>query len=959
MSSNRTTTSAAQNAGQGSETVTSPNQQEEKRPSQIKFVRAAQMGLFADITSWPPLGQVTCLRRTAGADKLRFTVQLQSSRSLPEQTWEVSIWHNVNSNDSWEALSLVKDSTSQTVPMAVGPGPGPNYHTYTFSQELDFPKQGKHAAYTVRYRIDANSPWQWVNEQFGTKDAELVFEPTHSQLLKGIDPEAQPSKLLAEYLDGFNQNLKVETRLSESPGAVLWSVTGSILSAVDNQSTCEKIDFGIPKEFVRYFGLVRIWEPWLAPRHGMSKLALTEDAIFLSFLRKDGTHLVLLAISGVDNVLTVFKSGDKGQVVASVKNDNTRNSGFQVLVAVAPSFEVANCAVMYEARKVVRTLSSPVPATPSKQKEANEPKSPLGNDVVLVENDPHVQWMSDWYDGLAYCTWNALGQDLTEEKIFKALNTLKANGINIVNLIIDDNWQALDKKGESQFKRGWMEFEANKEGFPNGLKHTTSKIRQDHPNIQHIAVWHALLGYWGGISPEGQIAKDYKTKVVKKVDGVAGGSMLAVDPDDIHRFYDDLYKFLLSAGVDSVKTDAQFFVDLLQDANDRVRFTTAYQDAWSIASLRYFQAKSVSCMSQTPQIIFHSQMPTNKPQILLRNSDDFFPDIPSSHPWHVFCNAHNAVFTQHLNVIPDWDMFQTSHPYASFHAASRCVSGGPIYITDVPGEHDISLINQMTAPTVEGNTVILRPSVLGRTNDVYHNYNEGQMLKVGSYTGWAKTGSGILGLFNISSQKISSLISILDFPGILPGSDDEYVIRAHSTGGVSRIMKPSDQNSLVSVSLEMKGWEILTVYPVRSFEMANPHSSKNTPSHNQNHNDNKPTTTTTRVAILGLLGKMTGVAAVASSDIFLTANGRLKFDVNLKALGTLGIYVSDLGTRTVQEDFMVMLSGRAVPVHTVQLKSAPGAVGQTVLAIDVAAAWKEMGLSSGWSNEVVVQVFMD
>ncbi|KAK2809194.1 hypothetical protein FQN50_004030 [Emmonsiellopsis sp. PD_5] len=926
-------------AGQASD-VAQPRQGKQERPSQIKFIRPAQMSLFADITTWPPLGHVTCLKRNGDGDKLRFTILLQSSRSLPEQTWEVSIWHNVNS-DAWESLSLQKNASTTSAPMEAGRILGSNYHAYTFTGELDFPKQGKHAAFTVRYRIDSKSPWQWVNEQFGTKDAELVFEPIQSQLGRGLDPMKEPSKLLAEFLGDINPNLQIESRPSESPGSLLFSVKGTVLSAVDNQSTADKVNVGLPKDFVRYFGLVRIWEPWLAPRHGTDKLALTEDAMLLSFLRKDGIHLVLLAVSGVDNVLTVFGSSENGEVVASVKNGNTRNSTFQILIAVAPSFDVANSAVMYEARKLVRPYSAPITSPPANDLE--EPMSPLGNDVVLVESDPTVQWLSNWYDGLAYCTWNALGQDLTEEKILNALNTLKANGINIVNLIIDDNWQALDNKGQSQFKRGWMEFEANKDGFPNGLKHTTDKIRQQHPNIQHIAVWHALLGYWGGISPDGQIAKDYKTKVVKKVDGVAGGSMLAVDPDDIYRFYDDLYKFLLSAGVDSVKTDAQFFLDLLADPADRVRFTTAYQDAWSIASLRYFQTKSITCMSQTPQIIFHSQMPTNKPQILLRNSDDFFPDIPSSHPWHVFCNAHNSLLTQHLNVIPDWDMFQTSHPYASFHAAARCVSGGPIYITDVPGEHDINLINQMTAPTTNGKTVILRPSVVGRTVDVYHNYNEGQMLKVGSYTGWAKTGSGILGLFNISSKETTSLVSILDIPGITPGSQDEYIVRAHTTGGITSIMKPSDQASLISVSLAVKGWEILTAFPVRTFNLTKTRQATPLP---------------TNVAILGLLGKMTGVAALASSDIFVTANGRLKFDVNLKALGTLGIYISDLDTRSVDEDFMVMLSGRAVPVHTVQKVSAGVAKGEKVLAVDVLKAWKEMGLQGGWSNEVVVQVFM-
>ena len=150
--------------------------------------------------------------------------------------------------------------------------------------------------------------------------------------------------------------------------------------------------------------------------------------------------------------------------------------------------------------------------------------------------------------------------------------------------------------------------------------------------------------------------------------------MLAIDPSDAHRMYNDFYTFLPSCGVTGVKTDAQFMLDLLASTPDRAAFTTTYQSAWTQVLRRHLGGKAISCMSQIPQILFHSFLPTFTPRILLRNSDDFFPDIPASHPWHVFCNAHNALFVQHLNVLPDWDMFQTSHPYSGFHAASRCVS---------------------------------------------------------------------------------------------------------------------------------------------------------------------------------------------------------------------------------------------------------------------------------------------
>lgn len=140
-------------------------------------------------------------------------------------------------------------------------------------------------------------------------------------------------------------------------------------------------------------------------------------------------------------------------------------------------------------------------------------------------------------------------------------------------------------------------------------------------------------------------------------------------------------------------------------------------------------------MSQTPDILFHSQLPQKSLPILVRNSDDFFPEIPTSHPWHIFVNAYNALFTQHLNVIPDWDMFQTVHEYSGFHAAARCVSGGPIYVTDVPGEHDFDLLAQMSGTTTKGKTIIFRTSVVGKTLDAYNGYDDDALLLVGAYHG--------------------------------------------------------------------------------------------------------------------------------------------------------------------------------------------------------------------------------
>ncbi|KAJ5964367.1 uncharacterized protein N7479_004243 [Penicillium vulpinum] len=924
------------------------------REPQAPFARTAQMAMFARVTSYPPLGQITRLQPAqktlrSEEDALRFTVIIESSSSFPEQPWEAQIWHNITGPE-WTYLPLQRCNTNQAA-LLTGNNSEYHYHRYVFSEEVSLPDAGGHAQFTVRFRTSPHTEWQWVNQRNNVSDGEIVYSARQSDLDMAMSTDVAaraPKERLEKYIDNLHDDLQIETRLSEAPGSVLWAISGDIQVVRNGSSSIKRLALGTPSSVVKYFSLVRVSSPWLGPRHGKNNFRLTEDAIFCSFLREDGVNLVLLAVSGVNDVLTMFQSGENGEVVISAKSDNSEASKFHVLVSAAENFEVAMSAVVYEARKVVRPFSDASHQNP----EDSVPLSPPGDDIVLVEKDPSAQWLSEWFDGLTYCTWNGLGQDLTEEKILHALDSLKTNGINIVNLIIDDGWQTNDNEGESQFKQGWKEFEAHSKGFPKGLKHTVEAIRRAHPNVEHVAVWHALFGYWGGISPDGDLAQKFKTKQVKIKESTANGpivgnlpdgTIVAIDPDDIKRFYDEFYTYLASVGVDSVKTDAQFYLDLLEDAEDRQRFMTSYQDAWSIASLRHFSTRAISCGSMTPQIIFHSQMPTNKPALPLRNSDDFFPDVAASHPWHVFCNAHNALLTRYLNVLPDWDMFQTSHPYASFHAAARCVSGGPIYITDEPGKHDLTVLDQMTAPTVKGFTVILRPSVIGRTIDIYHDYNEGHVLRIGSYTGWAKTGSGILGLFNIQSAEASIIVSLMDFPGIHEDSQGEYIVRAHSSGKVSPRMRLLTQDSLVSVVLEPKGWEILTAYPTQAFTLTG------------SHGGNSSGDSVTHVAVLGLLGKMTGAAAVVTSDISVVENGRLRIDISLKALGTLGIYFSDLQHRSIAQNFMVMILGRPIPQNTVWKQ---GGENANVLAIDVLAAWKSMKLDSGWSNEAFVQVFL-
>lgn len=65
----------------------------------------------------------------------------------------------------------------------------------------------------------------------------------------------------------------------------------------------------------------------------------------------------------------------------------------------------------------------------------------------------------------------------------------------------------------------------------------------------------------------------------------------------------------------------------------------------------------------------------------------------------------------------------------------------------------------------------------------------------------------------------------------------------------------------------------------------------------------------------------------------------------------LGVYVSTLPYLSIEGDLMVTIQGQPIPPHTVKKGNA------SVLEIDIETAWNEMGLKSGWANEVEMKFY--
>lgn len=259
----------------------------------------------------------------------------------------------------------------------------------------------------MKYRTTSSKTWKWVNENPSLRDGEICFQP------------AKPPGELGDYLQDYAPELTVRSVSSEAKGAQLWSLTTPVKPAQNNESGHTVTVLGTPRSYTRWFALVRPWMPWLAPRHGKEPFNVPQSAVMCAFQRWDGLSLVILALSGIDDVLCEINPDGQGNVIVDSRNDREEAGTAHILVAVAADFEVANAACMYHARTIVANGGA----------QLSEKVQAALKEHEKVDKDLQAQWMENWYDGLTYCTWNALGQNLDEDKIYNALNILKEKKI--------------------------------------------------------------------------------------------------------------------------------------------------------------------------------------------------------------------------------------------------------------------------------------------------------------------------------------------------------------------------------------------------------------------------------------------------------------------------------------------------------------------------------------------------
>ena len=228
-----------------------------------------------------------------------------------------------------------------------------------------------------------------------------------------------------------------------------------------------------------------------------------------------------------------------------------------------------------------------------------------------------------------------------------------------------------------------------------------------------------------------------------------------------------------------------------------------YREALEAAARTHFQGELMNCMSLANDAVY-----TMADSTLTRTGGNFGAERPEGHGLHAYTNAQAGLFLGNL-LQPDWDTFRSGHASGSFHAATRAVSGGPVYVCDGPGEQNFDLLRKL----VLSDGTILRAQEPARpTRDCLFAdpCREEVLLKIFNRNLFG----GVVGAFNCQYHEdrghrhfIAGSISPQDVEG-LPGED--FAMYSHQGQKLVRC----GLRGRISLWLTELGWEIVTIVPI-------------------------------------------------------------------------------------------------------------------------------------------------
>ncbi|ESW22928.1 hypothetical protein PHAVU_004G007100 [Phaseolus vulgaris] len=376
-----------------------------------------------------------------------------------------------------------------------------------------------------------------------------------------------------------------------------------------------------------------------------------------------------------------------------------------------------------------------------------------------------------------WCTWDAFYLTVHPDGVKKGVKGLVDGGCPPGFVLIDDGWQCIshdaepEKEGMNQTVAGeqmpcrLMSYEENykfrdyKKG--EGLGGFVRELKEAFETVEYVYVWHALCGYWGGVRPgaagmaEAVVERPELSEGLKMtmedlaVDKILENGVGVVPPETVAEMYEGLHAHLERAGIDGVKVDVIHLLEMVcEKYGGRVDMAKAYYKALTASVRKHFKGNGViASMEHCNDFMLLGTEAIS----LGRVGDDFWCTDPYGDPngtyWLQGCHmvhcAYNSLWMGNF-IQPDWDMFQSTHPCAAFHAASRAISGGPIYISDTVGNHNFELLKTLVLP--DGSILRCEHYALPTRDCLFADpLHDGKtMLKIWNLNKY----TGVLGVFN-------------------------------------------------------------------------------------------------------------------------------------------------------------------------------------------------------------------
>lgn len=422
--------------------------------------------------------------------------------------------------------------------------------------------------------------------------------------------------------------------------------------------------------------------------------------------------------------------------------------------------------------------------------------------ISLRDEKPAPKFM----DLFGWCTWDSFYDQVRAEDIPAGLESFRKGRLVPKLLILDDGWQTTGDKNLARGQWKLSDFAPN-EKFGGDLTETVAAAKA--MGVEKFFVWHAMLGYWGGVDPTSEAMKKYRpvlskadhTGEIKEVNPARWESehfdFGIIDPEQAARFYDDYHASLKKQGVDGVKIDVQASIEgHAQGRGGRIALTRKFRQGLESSVCVHFGGEMINCMSCSNDHLYHCEK-TN----VMRSSNDFFPDQLESHSGHIYRNAVSSIWMRPF-VWCDWDMFQTSHEYGAYHAAARSISGGPVYVSDRVEEHDFSLIRALTDS--EGRILRCEDTAVPTVDCLFRDPREARSL----YKIFNRNEcNAVVGVFSFEGGTQSISVS----PADIAAPQGKYALYNYQSGRTMSL----DAGEQIEVTLRSREFDIITLAQIR------------------------------------------------------------------------------------------------------------------------------------------------